>query len=502
MMKRTFPTAGVAALAVLLSGCTVGPDWLRPKAPTATGYTPAPLPAQTVSAKVHSGAAQRFVEGRDIPGQWWTLFHSQALDSLITQALKANPDVDAAQYALRQAHENLLAGEGGFLPSINGNYSTAREKTSGANAGRSSSGTTFSLSTASVSVSYAPDVFGGTRRKVESLAAQAEYQRFQLEATYLTLTANVVNAAIEEGSLRARIKATRDIIADERRQLHVLQQQFELGGTSKAGVLAQQATLAQTEATLPGLQKQLVQQRNLLATLTGKYPDQHLSARFDLGGLHLPRELPVSVPSRLVEQRPDVRAAEAQLHQASAEIGVATANMLPQFTITGQLGAESGSLVNPFSAGTGIWSIAGGILQPIFHGNQLEHEKRAAVAAYHKAAAQYRSTVLGAFRNVADTLRALESDASALRAELAAEQSAKNSLDLARQQYRVGAISYVSLLDAQRTYQQTYLSLVQAQASRYADTVALFQALGGGWWNRKDTTASVENQTNQPDGSR
>ncbi|MGH6968854.1 MAG: efflux transporter outer membrane subunit, partial [Stellaceae bacterium] len=435
---------------------------------------------------VVGGAAQHFNLGEDIPGEWWSLFHSPALNALVEDALKHNPDLTVAQASLRQAHENTLATEGGFFPSIGAQFTHPREKFNGAAFGQPQEYGLFSLNTGEVTVGYAPDVFGGTRRQVEASEAAETYQRFQLEAAYLTLTSNVVAAAIQEASLRAQIAATQDIVKAESDQLDLLKHQFELGAVARSAVLQQTAILAQAKATLPGLQKQLAQQRDRIAALAGRFPNQPPGQTFELAALTLPQVLPVSLPSRLVEQRPDMRAAEATLHQASAEIGVATANMLPQFNLTGDIGTEATTLGSMFAADTGIWSLAAGVTQPLFHGGTLLHVKRAAEAAYDAAAAQYRGTVLGAFQNVADTLRALQSDADALQADDAAERSAVESLGLARDQYRLGAVSYLDLLNAETTYQQARIALVQAQAARYADTAALFQALGGGWWHRTD----------------
>ena len=482
----------VAAIAVsglaALGGCTLGPDFKRPAAPDIDGYTPEPLAPHTASAAVPGGAAQNFMVGKDIPGAWWDLFHSKPLSALVAEALKANPDVDAAHAALRQAKENVYAEEGSLYPEVDANPSITREKTSKATAGRSE---TFTLFNANVSVSYTPDVFGGTRRQIESLEAQAENQRFELEAAYLTVTSNVVTAAIQDASLRAQIAATEDIIKAESQQLEVLRQQFALGGVSKSDVLSQEATLRQAQATLPPLQKQLAQNRNLLAALAGRFPSQDRGEIFELADLTLPEDLPVSLPSKLVEQRPDVQAAQATMHSASAEIGVARANQFPQFTLSADVGTAAtqvGSLATP---GTAAWSVAATLLQPLFDAGTRLHKKRAAEAAYDEAAAQYRSTVLTGFQNVADALRALQSDADALKAQVAAERSAADSLAIAREQFKVGAISYPSLLNAQETYLRVRVSLVQAQAARYADTAALFQALGGGWWNRADLAADA-----------
>ena len=344
----------------------------------------------------------------------------------------------------------------------------------------------FNLFQATVNVSYAPDVFGGKRRQIEATEALAEYQRFELEATYLTLTSNVVTAVVQEVSLRGQIEATQDIIKAESDQLDVMRRQLDLGGIARTDVLTQEAEVAQQQATLPPLQKQLAQQRDILLALIGRFPSQDRGDHLRLAALHLPTRLPVSLPSQLVEQRPDVRAADAQLHQASAQIGVAIANRLPQFNLTGDYGSAALSTATLFTPSTIIWSIGASGTQPIFHGFTLLHQERAAKAAYDVAEAQYRNTVLLAFQNVADVLHALQLDAATLQAQQVAVRAASDSLDLTRSQYRLGALTFVNLLNAQRTYQQSRLALVQAQAARFADTAALFQALGGGWWNRVD----------------
>ena len=495
-MTRT-ATLRAITIALAVAGCTVGPDFLRPAAPTDTGYTPEPLATKTASINARGGEAQVFVPDRDIPGEWWTLFGSEPLNRLIEQSLHANPDLDAAQAALRQAQENVYAGEGALFPNANVALQAQRQLFSGAEFGQPNVHSTFSLVTPTLNVAYAPDVFGGTRRQIESLQAQTEYQRFQLEATYLTLTSNVVVAAVQEASLRGQIAATQDIIKDQAQQLNLIRERFNLGGASQADVLTQQAQLAQTRATLPPLQKQLAQTRNQLTALAGQLPAHETSETFNLDSMHLPEDLPVSLPSQLVEQRPDVRAAQAQLHSASAEIGVATAKQLPQFTITAALGTAAAGFSNLFAPSSGIWSIAGGVTQTLFDAGTLLHKKRAAVAAFEQTAAQYRSTVIKACQNVADTLRALQSDADSLVAQSAAERSAFASLDLARRQYQLGAIDYLTLLNAQRTWQQARINLVQAEANRYADTAALFQALGGGWWHRTDV-ARVADNAKQP----
>jgi len=462
----------------------MGPDFQRPSPPAVKGYTSEPLAAQPASANPSESQTPHFVEGGDIPAQWWSLFHSEALNRLVERALKANPNLQAAQATLRQAQENVYAAEGTLYPSINANGSVVRQQTNGAQNGQANPGSLFTLYNASVSVSYGIDLFGAARRTLESFSAQEEYQRFQLEGAYLTLTSNVVTTAVQEASLRAQIAATREIIDDEKHQLELLQNQYSVGGVSLSSVLAQQTALAQTSANLPQLEKQLAQIRNQLAALAGYFPSENELDAFDLDMLQLPQELPVSLPSKLVEQRPDIRAAESQLHAASAEVGVATANLFPQFTLTGNAGSVSNTAGGLFSAGAGIWSIGAGLTQPIFHGGTLLHQKRAAVAAYDSAAAQYRGVVLSAFQDVANVLDALRADQNIFDAQKTAEQSAADSLDITRKQYQIGAASYLALLNAQQAYQQTRIALAQARASRYADTAALFHSLGGGWWNR------------------
>ncbi len=482
----------IIILCILLAGCAVGPDFQRPTAPAVARYTPQPLPAQTVSAEVKGGEEQRFVQDMDIPGQWWKLFHSKPLNDLIDQALKANPDLEAAHAALRGAWESVYAQQGAFFPSVEANFSPTRQKTAGVlTSPLQSNSYTYSLHTAQVSVAYAPDVFGGIGRQVESLKAQADSQRFQLEAAYLTLTSNVVAAAVQEAALRGQIEATKRIIGIQSQSLDLLKRQYDLGQIATLDVAAQEAALAQVQAMLPPLEKQLAQQRDLIARLSGRFPSEKLAEQFELSSLQLPQELPVSLPSRLVEQRPDVRSAEEQLHSASADIGVSIANRLPNITLSANWGSSATAINQLFTPGTGFWALAGNLTQPIFQGGTLLHRQRAAEAAYEQAAAQYRSTVLTAFQNVADTLHAINSDADALKAAVAAERAADKSLSIARRQLALGDISYLGLLNAEQTYQQAVVNLVQALANRYSDTAALFQALGGGWWNRSDVPTGV-----------
>jgi NodT family efflux transporter outer membrane factor (OMF) lipoprotein len=480
MQNSTRTTMAVLSL-LFFAGCAVGPDFESPPAPKVAGYTQSPRPEQV------DADAQHLISGQDIPGEWWQLFHSAPLNDLITEALKANPDLDAAQAALRQAQETRKADEGVFYPSIDANFSPSRQKQSNTTTSNVTSGTyVYNLFATGANVSYTPDVFGGQRRAVEALQAQEDTQKFQLEATYLTLTSNLVAGAVQEASLRGQITATESIIADLQHQLDLLNRQKALGEAAGIDVLAQETLLAQTEQTLPNLQKQLAQQHDLLTALTGHFPDQEIAQQFKLDDLQLPKDLPLTLPSKLVEQRPDIRAAEEHLHVASAEVGVAIANRLPQITLSGNIGSlatQIGQLITP---GNGFWTLAGDVTQPVFEGGTLLHQERAARAAYDQAAAQYRSTVLAAFQNVADTLHALDADAKTLAAAQRSEHAAAKTLEITRKRLALGDIGHVELLTAEQSWQQAQIALVQAQSSRYTDTVALFQALGGGWWNRED----------------
>jgi len=482
---RRRPPFSLLATLALLSACAAGPDYRPPALPRAAAYVRGALPARTSASDVLGGNAQRFVAGLDLPGQWWTLFRSAPLNRLIARALAHNPTLEAAQAALRQADENLAAQRGSLYPAVAGSLGAVRERASGAAFG-SPRPVLYTLNSASVNVSYTLDAFGGVRRQVEALRAQAEYQRFALEASYLSLTANIVTAAVTEASLRDQLAATLQIVRVQRAQLRIIRRRLAAGGASRADLLQQKAVLAATLAGLPQLQNALAQQQNLLATYTGSLPADYAGAAFHLDSLTLPAELPVSLPSRLVEQRPDIRAYAALLHEATAEVGVATANMLPQITLSGAYGAQAVRFADLFSPASVVWNLAASVTQPIFEGGKLRHARRAAIAAAQGAAANYKATVLTAFQDVSDTLLALQADARSLTAEAAAERAAAGSLSLAQVEYKSGATSYPQVLAAEQSAESAMVGLVKARAQRYADTAALFQALGGGWWHRSD----------------
>jgi NodT family efflux transporter outer membrane factor (OMF) lipoprotein len=468
----------VTCAAVLSSGC-VGPDFHRPAQPAIERYTAESMPQPPDAGP--SGAAQRFLLDAEVPRNWWVLFRSEKIDSLVNEALRANPDVLSAQAALRQALENAAAQRGSYAPIVQGSFDAHRNRDAvGVLSPNLSSGTpVYSLFTPQVSVSYVPDVFGANRRRVESLAAQAEAVRFQLDATYLTLTANVVTAAIQEAGFGAQIAATTHVIALERESLGVLKRELQLGAVAEADVYAQEAALAQLEATLPSLQRQLDQTHDQLAVLTGHFPSDFRPLDLQLEQLTLPSDLPLGIPSQLVERRPDVRAAEAQLHAATAQVGVAISDMLPQLTLTADVGSTATALGELFKTGTGFWGLGANASQTLFAGGTLLHRKRAADAALDQAAGAYQSAVLTAFQNVADALHALKNDADALGAASRALDAADRSLGVVRRQLQLGSISYLSMLNGEQSYQQALLSVAQARANRLADSVALFQALGG-----------------------
>jgi NodT family efflux transporter outer membrane factor (OMF) lipoprotein len=479
--------------ALALAACAVGPNFKTPTPPEASGYGSASPPPKTSSTPGGSGDVQHFVAGMDIPYEWWRLFQSPQLDLLVEQALRSNPDVASAEAALRQAHELYLAQRTALFPLVQGNFGATRAENPLATLANPTSlpqaNPYYSLYTAQLSLTYLPDVFGGTRRSIEAARAQAEVGQFQLEATYVTLSSNVVVSAVEEAALRNQIVATERLLQLQHQLTETVRRQRTLGSADDLDLLAQQAAEAQTAATLPPLQKQLGQTRDALTALVGKLPSEEPQQTFRLEDLTLPSALPVSLPSKLVEQRPDVRQAEANLHVASAEAGVALANMLPQFQIDAGLGSSALTIGDLFGPYTRFWSLGGSLTQTLFDAGALLHKRRAADAALDQAAAQYRAAVILACQNVADTLRALLADNDALTATLEQDRDAQATLELARRQYGLGTISFVAVLNAEQSYQQAQVALVQARANRYSDTAGLFQALGGGWWNRTSGTS-------------
>ncbi len=463
-------------LVLSLAACAVGPDFERPAPPVVQTYTAAPLPAQG------------FVLGQDLPAEWWTLFHSDTLDRLVARAVADNPSLASARAALRQAHELTEVQRTAFFPVLSGQASQLRAK----NAANTIAPVTqsfnpyYSLSTAQLNVSYAPDIWGATRRAVEQSEASENASRFQVEATYLTLSSTVVVTAIGNASLRGQLDSTRRLLAISHELTGKLESQRRIGTVTELDLLAARATEAQLAASLAPLEKQLAQGRDALAALLGTTPSERPDDGISLDELTLPEPLPVSLPSKLIEQRPDVRQAEENMHAASAAIGIAIADMLPQFDITGALGSEAYRPSQLFTPGNGFWSIGGSLTQTLFDAGALLHKRRAADAALDQAGADYRTAVLGAIQNVADSLEAIRSDSDGLKATAEAEAAAKKSFDLAKRQRKIGMTNLVLLLNAEQTYQQAEIALVAAKAARLSDAAGLFQALGGGWWNRAE----------------
>jgi NodT family efflux transporter outer membrane factor (OMF) lipoprotein len=484
--KRCPVIVAAFGAAMLVSSCAVGPDFEHPAPPEATRYTREPLATRTSSAPIRDGQAQHFINGRDIPAEWWNLFRSAALDGLVRKSLDNNPNLQSAIAAVRVAKEMTYAEQGKFFPQGQVNFNPTRQQLATSIAPTLNNGAQrFDLYTAQVLVTYSLDVWGLERRTIESLQAQEDSQRFLVEAAYLMLTSNVVVAAIQEASLRGQIDATNQLIAINSKMLQILRNQFNEGYANRNDVALQEAQLAQTRATLPPLRKALAQQRDLLTALAGRLPDSEVKETFNLANMTLPVELPVSLPSQLVEQRPDIRSAEELLHSASAQVGVATANMLPNITLGATGGYQAPELAGLLAPQNIFWLLGANATHTFFDGFTLLHQRRAADAALDQAAWNYRSTVVTAFQNVADALRAIQYDADALKATYDFEKASKVSLDLAQQQMQTGNANFLYLLTAQITYQNAILARVQAQANRLSDTAALFLAVGGGWWNRE-----------------
>lgn len=485
--QRHWPRwSAVLVGAAVLAGCAVGPNWTPPAAPSEQGYTPTPVPSRTVESAGEAGRAQTLDPMQTVPADWWTLFHSPALDGLIREGLQHSPTVLAAKDTLSAAQANLDAQSSALLfPAVDGKLGASRQRVSGAEIGVPSAPPfTYNLYNASVGVSYRPDVFGGSRRSVEGFRAAVDAQRYEVEAAYLALSSNIVTTAFAEASYRGQLAAVRDVVKSQRDSLAVVERQFNAGAASKAEVLAQRTQVASSEALLPPLEKALAQTRHRLAVLTGSAPNRADLPQFTLADFKLPVQVPVSLPSELVHNRPDIAATEASVHQASAQVGVAVANLYPQIALTASVGYESATVSDLFKSPNGIWSLGAGLTQPIFHGGELRARRRAAEAEYRVALDTYQATVLDAFRQVADALRAIEWDAQALAAATDADDLARQSLDLTRRQYDIGSVSYLVLLNAERQYSDALRNRVQAEALRYSDTAALYVALGGGWWNR------------------
>lgn len=482
MRLRQFLTLG----SLTLVGCAVGPDFESPSPPQTHEYMENPLPSQTVETEGEAGEAQHFVMGGDIPGDWWCLFHSPSINALIEQGIQKNNTLKAAQASLRQAEANYWASVANLFPFVSVSGLAERQRFNGASFDQPNlRPQTFNLFNAGVNVSYTLDVFGGIRRQIEGFGAQEDLARYEERAAFLTLTANIVTTSITEASLRAQIQATEELVKIQKKNLEIAENRFALGAISKIDSLSQATQLYQTESSLPPLQNALAQTRTTLSVLIGELPSDCKIHEFSLSEITLPTEIPVSLPCHLVWQRPDIKAAEATLHAASAQIGVTTANFFPQFTITGNYGGSSNFIKDLFKHNSNVWTLIGNVVQPVFQAGMLIEQRKAAIAAFEAAYAQYRQTLLEAYKNVADVLQALELDAVQLKITTDGEKAATETLKLTQLQYDLGAVSYLNLIIAQRQYHLARVDRIRAEASRLSNTAALFQALGGGWWNYK-----------------
>lgn len=476
-------------------GCAVGPEFVRPPPPPVDRYTHGTEPSTTVAAE---GRAQHFETGANVPADWWRLFNSPKLDTVIQGALADNLSLQAAQASLRESQDILRAGYGVFYPQIDASFAGTRQRYSPARVGQNLSSSIFNLFTLSTTVSYALDVFGGERRAVESLEAQVDFQRYAVQATYLTLTGNVTNAVIARAGYRAEIEATEEIIKLQREQVRIAEAQVQAGTVPYSNLLSLESQLAAYEATLPALYQKLNQTEHLLAVLSGRAPAEWETPEVTLADLALPANLPRTLPSELVRQRPDILAAEAQLHASSANIGVATAALFPSFSLTGTYGVNSNSTGNLFKGGSSFWSMGADITAPLFRGGSLSSQRRAAIEANRQFQANYRQTVLTAFAQVADSLRALEHDAETVQAQSQSLRAADEALKLVQANYAAGVASYLQVLVANGQYYQAKIGYLQGVAQRYQDTVALFVALGGGWWNAENNTVGNLVPTSRP----
>jgi NodT family efflux transporter outer membrane factor (OMF) lipoprotein len=472
----------------MLGGCAVGPNFVRPKPPDTDRYTSGPQPGPTLAADGH---AQYFAAGTAIPADWWKLFQSTQLDAVVQQAISNNPTLQAAEASLRQSQDNLRAGYGLYFPQGQAGASASRQLTAPAEQGSQTPGRIFNLFTASGTISYTLDVFGGKRRTVEGLRAQADSQRYESKAAYLALSANVVNACIARAAYAAQIRATEELIDLENQQLHLAETQARAGTAPYSTVLSARSLIAANQALLAPLKQNASQAEHLLAMLEGVVPSKAILPDIDLAELSLPADLPLSLPSDLVNQRPDILSSEALMHLASANIGIATAAMFPSFSLSGTYGGASTTLAN-LSAVSKFWSIGPTATTPVFQGNSLWYVRRASIDAYQQSQATYRQTVLSAFEQVADSLKALEHDAEGLQAQVEARHAAGEALDLLQVNYRAGLVAYPDVLTADVQFHQATLGCLQAVAQRHQDTVALFVALGGGWWNEARPAAKRE----------
>jgi NodT family efflux transporter outer membrane factor (OMF) lipoprotein len=481
--------AGIATtLCLLLASCAVGPDFQRPAAPEVADYTSGNLPASTVDA---DGQPQNFVRDAGLPSDWWRMFGSPEIDEMVNRSMLGNPTVAAAEASLRQSQDNLRAGYGVFFPQIDLGASGARQLSAPALQGSSIPGSIFNIVTLTGSITYALDLFGGQRRAVEGLRARRDYARYETSAARLALQANVVETAIARAAYASQIESTEHMLQLEDMQLRQVQAQVDSGVLGYASVLAVRSQMSQTEAQLAQLHLKFDQAGHLLVNLQGEFPARLALPDIDFECIALPRDLPVSLPSDLVRRRPDILASEAAMHSASADIGVAAAAMFPSISLTGNAGAAGTSLHDLPGDNGKFWSAGAGISVPVFRGGSLWFGRKAAIDAYEGAAANYRQTVLGAFTDVANALKALEHDAETVKAQGILRDNAQETVDLLFANYNAGLVPYMDILTAEIQLEQANIAYVSAAAQRHQDTVALFSALGGGWWAKPDSATDA-----------
>jgi len=480
--RHTHETAALALAVLFLAGCTVGPDFVRPEAARIEGYTASGV---SLPAAGTADAQQRLSVGQSVATEWWKLFQSAALDQTLEIALAASPTLDTARATLAQAQEAVAAAAGAYYPQLDLSAGASRERIAVTRGTTTASAVTNVFSIGPV-VSYAPDVFGGTRRFVEQESALAELQRFELAAAYLSLTGNAVTQAIDIAAAREQIAAAQEILGVDQRNLDLVRVSFEAGKAARTDILSAQSQLASDQTLLPPLRQQVSAARHALAVLAGKAPAEWSPPDFDFTNLGLPLDLPVRLPSALVRERPDILAAEAQLHAASAAIGVATAQLYPTITLSASWLQQSASMGTLFDGSNGLWSLVSALTAPIFHGGTLEAQRQETIDAFAAQLGTYRQTVLQAFGQVADVLRGIEHDAELLAAQQRALETARDSLNLTQDSYAAGQASFLQVLDAQRLYEQARLGYAKAKGQRYLDTAQLFEAMGGAWQDWKD----------------
>jgi NodT family efflux transporter outer membrane factor (OMF) lipoprotein len=480
MNTSLFKYSLLIVLVLFLSACTLGPQFSTPKAPEVSSYTS--LKSSSVPGD------QKFVNDQDIPEKWWMSFKCSKLDEMIEIALKNNHSLAAAKETLHQVREewNAQRAQNRF-PKVWGSAQIADQRISNVNIDtKAVNALRFTTEDLLLNFSYDLDIYGQNKKELEALLAKMDYQKFQLEGVTLNLIVGIIGSVGKEMALREKIKITQDILVTQEQQLSMFEKQMSLGGASRLNVLSQKTLLEQTKAILPPLQKQLAYTRHQLAVYLGKFPNEEKTLpEFRFEEITLPLELPMSLPSRLTQQRPDIRAAEELLHMASANIGVAHADLFPHLTLSGGYGTQANYVRDLFKPEHMIGNLAAGLTQPLFDGGHLKAKYRASWNAYNQALAEYQDTVLSAFQNVADVLRAIETDTDLIKAQMNAFSSAQETFSVAQKQYESGAASYLDVLNAQQQFQEVRMGVVDAYSTRFSDTTGLFKALGGGWWNRK-----------------